>query len=47
MAPEFWLVDYERDYSEKIDIWAFGIIAYKLFSGHYPFPGRTKVDLEE
>ena len=42
MAPE--IVKKER-YTEKVDIWSIGIIAYILLSGRVPFSGRKKADL--
>tara|TARA_B110000285_G_C14593928_1_gene367589 strand:- start:26 stop:286 length:261 start_codon:yes stop_codon:yes gene_type:complete len=47
MAPEIWKEEYERCYNEKVDTWAVGVIAFKLLVGSYPFPGKTKDQLEE
>jgi len=38
-APEMLM---ENDYNESIDIWAIGIILFKLITGKYPFDGSTK-----
>ena len=32
--------------TEKVDIWAAGVIAFFLFSGQYPFDGETRDELE-
>ncbi|OHS94802.1 CAMK family protein kinase [Tritrichomonas foetus] len=29
----------------KSDIWAFGVLLYRVFTGHYPFFGKTKNDV--
>ena len=42
MAPE--IVNCET-YNEKIDVWALGVIAYKLLSGENVFPGDTKEEV--
>ena len=47
MAPEIWHEDYNRCYNEKVDTWAVGVIAFKMLVGSYPFPGKTKDQLEE
>ena len=32
-------------YSEKCDIWAFGVLAYKFIYNHLPFEGRDKIEI--
>lgn len=32
-------------YSEKSDIWAFGVIAYKFYYNHLPFEGIDNVEI--
>lgn len=44
MAPE---IVKKETYNEKIDIWALGVIAYKLLTGEAPFPGETKEEVYE
>lgn len=42
MAPEV----INRQYSEKCDVWAIGVITYMLFSqGSYPFEGENETNL--
>jgi len=41
-APEIWNEDYDRNYNEKVDTWALGVIAFKLLVGSYPFTGKTR-----
>ncbi len=38
MAPEI----YERQYSEKCDIWSAGVMIYIMLCGYPPFFGETK-----
>ena len=46
MAPE---ICKKEKYDEKVDIWATGIIAYQMLSGHesFPFCGMTKDETKE
>lgn len=45
MAPE---IIHGQSYDAKVDIWALGVIAYKLFSkGHYPFDGDDEDEIHE
>ena len=37
-APE----SFRGDYSEEIDVWAAGVIAYELLVGELPFVGNTE-----
>jgi len=39
MAPE--LVS-EVPYDHRVDVWAFGVISYVIFSGKPPFSGKNK-----
>ena len=41
MAPEMIL---NRQYDEKIDLWASGIILYQMFYGYHPFKGLKDLD---
>ena len=34
-----------NNYNEKIDIWAYGILVYELFTGENPFRIKDKSDL--
>lgn len=38
MAPE---VLAQESYTEKVDIWSIGVIAYNLLTGKYPFSGSS------
>lgn len=38
MAPE--LIRHQK-YTEKVDVWSLGIIAYQLLSGKTPFDGKN------
>ena len=42
MAPE---IIKSEDYTEKVDIWSTGVIAYILLSGRPPFGGRNKNEI--
>ena len=42
MAPE--ILSYEF-YSDKIDVWSFGISLYELLTGYIPFIGRNKQEI--
>ena len=42
MAPE---LCNETEYTNKVDVWAIGIITYVLLSGKAPFTGRKKADI--
>lgn len=42
MAPE---IIKNEDYTEKVDIWSTGVIAYILLSGRPPFGGRKKDEI--
>jgi serine/threonine protein kinase len=39
MAPE--LVR-EESYTERVDVWSVGVVAFVLLTGKPPFMGRTK-----
>jgi len=41
MAPEV----FKKSYNEKCDIWAVGVTAYVLLSGHAPFNGELENDI--
>lgn len=48
-APELMLGDTEQAtdshwYNEKIDIWAFGLIAYEILTGEVQLPGNSEYD---
>ena len=43
MAPE---IITGKNYNEKVDIWAIGVITYMLLSGRNPFPGKNKKDVK-
>eukprot|EP01126_Amoeba_proteus_P053886 TRINITY_DN6592_c0_g1_i14.p1 TRINITY_DN6592_c0_g1~~TRINITY_DN6592_c0_g1_i14.p1 ORF type:complete len:417 (+),score=116.41 TRINITY_DN6592_c0_g1_i14:22-1272(+) len=43
MAPE--MVRGEH-YSDKVDVWALGVVTYTLFSGHQPFQGQGTPEQE-
>ena len=34
-------------YNSKIDIWSLGVIIYYMFTGCYPFGGKTEDEIEE
>ena len=43
MAPE---IINRKSYTNKVDTWALGVLAYVLLSGgHFPFNGRREVDI--
>ena len=42
MAPE---IIKSEDYTENVDIWSTGVIAYILLSGRPPFGGRKKEEI--
>jgi serine/threonine-protein kinase len=44
LAPEKWLGDYTQGF--KSDVFAFGVLAYYVYTGHYPFAGDA-AQLEE
>ena len=45
MAPE--LVKGQKQYDEKVDIWAVGVTAFYLMTaGSYPFPGITRTTVD-
>ena len=33
------------NYTEKCDIWAFGVLAYKFIFNRLPFEGRDKIEI--
>ena len=48
MAPELIQNPGQQVHGKEIDIWALGVIAYFLLSqGQYPFPGKTKEEINE
>ena len=44
MAPE--LLD-QKNYSEKVDVWAASVVAYILLVGDMPFYGKTGDDIRQ
>ena len=47
MSPEVIQSQGQSNYNEKADIWSIGVVAFSLLtSGIYPFPGKTKNDLD-
>ena len=42
MAPE---IIERKNYNEKVDVWAMGVITYMLLSGRNPFPAKKKEDV--
>ena len=42
MAPE---IISSQDYTEKVDIWSTGVIAFILLSGRAPFSGKKKEEI--
>jgi len=44
MAPE---VIEERNYTENVDVWAIGVIAYELLAGDILFNGRTVEEIND
>lgn len=43
IAPE---ILKSQEYTTKCDVWSFGIFAYRLLIGHFPF-SKVKVSFEE
>ena len=43
MAPE---IIQGKEYGKEVDIWAVGVLAYILFTGLPPFPGKTKSEIQ-
>lgn len=44
MCPEIW--NKKKMYNpKKADVWALGVVVYKLASGKFPFIGRTDYEL--
>ena len=42
MAPEV----FKKNYNEKCDEWSMGVLLYYILSGHFPFNGRSIMDLK-
>eukprot|EP00435_Cladocopium_sp_Y103_P060204 s20_g22.t1 len=42
-SPEF----FDRDYGQKVDVWAMGVIMYGLASGRFPFRDENDVRNKE
>ena len=42
MAPE---ISMNRSHDTKVDIWALGVIAFIILTGHPPYKGHTKEDI--
>ena len=42
MAPEIWA---GKKYTQNVDIWAIGVIAYELLAKEHLFDGKTKEDI--
>ena len=40
MAPE--VIEKNKTYDSKVDIWSLGVIVYMLMTGELPFTGKTK-----
>jgi len=43
MAPE--LVAKKDYYGQPVDVWALGVLLYKMLTGYYPFNGKTDKEL--
>jgi serine/threonine protein kinase len=43
MAPEV----IQLSYTEKCDIWSAGVITFALYTGNFPFEGKTDDEVEE
>lgn len=50
MAPEIIQIARKlpgpKTYTEKVDVWAIGVISYMLLTGRNPFPGKTNDDVK-
>jgi serine/threonine protein kinase len=42
MAPE---IISQQVYDEKVDVWAFGVIAFCMLTSQYPFDGKSKEEI--
>jgi serine/threonine protein kinase len=42
-APEF----FDKNYSQKVDVWAMGVVMYGLVSGRFPFRDETDIRTKE
>ena len=43
MAPE---IIKRENYNEKVDIWAIGVLAFKLLTGNIPFNGKNNIEIK-
>ena len=43
MAPE---IIKRENYNEKVDIWAIGVLAFKLLTGNIPFNGKSNIEIK-
>jgi serine/threonine/tyrosine protein kinase RAD53 len=45
IAPE--VLARNQQYTSKCDLWSLGVSAFALLTGHYPFNGTSKNDIEK